>query len=89
MGIRREANALCVSLCNVSPILNFLHSHDDRFAAQIVYATGRNAPAPKVSGRLSATRELRSVSTDRRSLPKAVTRVVPQGPAPAYVPVSD
>lgn len=37
MGIRREANALCVFLCNVSPILNFLHSHDDRFAAQIVY----------------------------------------------------
>ena len=35
MGIRREANALCVFLCNVSPILNFLHSHDDRFAAQI------------------------------------------------------
>lgn len=44
MGIRREANALCVSLCNVSPILNFLHSHDDRFAAQIVYATGRCPP---------------------------------------------
>ena len=28
-------------------------------------------------------RELRSVSTDRRSLPKAVARVVPQGPVPA------
>ena len=64
-------------------------SFDDRFAAQIVYSAGRNAPAPEASGRLSAQHELRSVSTDRRSLPKAVTRVVPQGPAPAYVPVSD
>ena len=52
-----------------------------RFAAHIVSATGRNAPAPEASGRLSAQHELRSVSTDRRSLPKAVTRVVPQGPA--------
>ena len=33
---------------------------DDRFAAQIVYATGRNAPAPEASGRLSAQHELRS-----------------------------
>ena len=28
----------------VSPILNFLHSHDDCFAAQIVYATGPRPP---------------------------------------------
>ena len=35
-------------------------SFDDRFAAQIVYATGRNAPAPEASGRLSAQHELRS-----------------------------
>ena len=35
-------------------------SLDDRFAAQIVYATGRNAPAPEASGRLSAQHELRS-----------------------------
>ena len=32
---------------------------------------------------LRAKRELRSVSTDRRSLPKAVARVVPQGLVPA------
>ena len=32
----------------------------DRFAAQIVYATGRNVPAPEASGRLSAQHELRS-----------------------------
>ena len=44
------------------------------------FVVARDAPAPQASGWVSATRELRSVSTDRRSLPKAVARVVPQGP---------
>ena len=39
----------------------------------------RDSPATKSSGCLSAKREPRRVSTDRRSLPKAVARVVPQG----------
>ena len=60
MGIRREANAFCVFLCIVSPILNFLHSHDDRFAAQIVYRailsaialTTAEAPVRSVGGLL-------------------------------------
>ena len=39
-----------------------------------------NTPVAKQSGWVSAKRELPSVSTDRRSLPKAVARVVPQGP---------
>ena len=42
-------------------------------------AEPRDSPATKSSGCLSAKREPRRVSTDRRSLPKAVARVVPQG----------
>ena len=38
----------------------------------------RRGMRPRTTARASASR---SVSTDRRSLPKAVTRVVPQGPA--------
>ena len=32
-----ERQARLRFLCKVSPISNFLHSHDDRFAAQIVF----------------------------------------------------
>lgn len=54
MGIRREANVLCVFLCIVPPILNFLHSHDDRFAAQIDLAAGRCPPIYRLLFRLAS-----------------------------------
>ena len=35
----QERQARLRFLCKVSPISNFLHSHDDRFAAQIVLSS--------------------------------------------------
>ena len=51
------------------------------------------APSPRCACReavrLGERSELRSVSTDRRSLLKAVARVAPQGPAPSGSPTSN
>ena len=57
---RREASAVALPLPSAVQLETSHISIDDRFAAQIVYAAGRNAPAPKASGWLSAQHELRS-----------------------------
>ena len=57
---RREASAVALPLLSAVQLETSHISIDDRFAAQIVYSTGRNAPAPKASGWLSAQHELRS-----------------------------
>ncbi len=65
------------------------HGHPDRLRPRRT----RNAPAARCACReavrLGERSELQSVSTDRRSLPKAVARVAPQGPAPSGSPTSE
>ena len=61
METQREDKRICThSLQGAVHFETSYISRDDCFAAQIVYATGRNAPAPKASGWLSAQHELRS-----------------------------
>ena len=59
--------------------LNHNHNKTGRISPDDRRDEPRDSPATKSSGCQSAKREPRRVSTDRRSLPKAVARVVPQG----------